>query len=77
MERKRWADAADLKRCIFRARRRTTWWEFSARLFLRRPCSWPLSQKRRGEQIGTARSPPSVHSLEAYVGFPVLAKGDP
>lgn len=34
---KRWADAADLKRCIFRSRRRTTLWVFSARLYLRRP----------------------------------------
>jgi hypothetical protein len=46
MERKRWADAADLKRCIFRSRRRTTWWEFSARLFLRRPCSWRAQSPR-------------------------------
>jgi len=34
MFRKRWADLADLKRCIFRSRRRTTWYEFSARLFI-------------------------------------------
>ena len=27
------------KRCIFRSRRRTTWCEFSARLFIRSPCS--------------------------------------
>jgi hypothetical protein len=33
MLRKRWADRADLNRCILRSRRRTTWWEFSARLF--------------------------------------------
>ena len=32
--------AADLNRCILCSRRRTTWCEFSARLFLRSPCSW-------------------------------------
>src|ERR1700747_2444581 len=35
MLRKRSADAADLNRCILRSRRRTTLWEFSARL-----CVW-------------------------------------
>src|SRR6267143_1600191 len=39
MLRKRWADRADLNLCILRSRRRTTWWEFSARLFARSPCS--------------------------------------
>ena len=34
------ADPGDLNRCIFRSRRRTGICEFSARLFLRRPCSW-------------------------------------
>ena len=41
MLRKRWADAADLNRCILRSRRRTTWWEFSARLFCA-PCQGAL-----------------------------------
>src|ERR1700733_3877074 len=40
MDRNRFADPGDLKRCIFRSRRRTGRCEFSARLFLRRPCSW-------------------------------------
>jgi hypothetical protein len=31
------AEPADLNLCIFRSRRRTTWWEFSARLFARSP----------------------------------------
>jgi hypothetical protein len=35
MLRKRWADETDLKRCILRSRRHTTWCEFWARLFLR------------------------------------------
>ena len=35
-----WADPGDLKRCILRSRRRLGWCEFSARLFLRKPCSW-------------------------------------
>ena len=40
MDKKRWADAGDLKRSILRSRRRVGWCEFSARLFLRNPCSW-------------------------------------
>jgi hypothetical protein len=39
MLRKRWADRADLNRCILRARRRATWYEFSARLLLLSPFS--------------------------------------
>ena len=39
-DRNRWADPGDLNRCILRSRRRTGRCEFSARLFLRRPCSW-------------------------------------
>jgi hypothetical protein len=35
-----WYDPGDLNRCIFRSRRRTGRCEFSARLFLRKPCSW-------------------------------------
>ena len=35
----RWAEP-DLKRCIFPLARRIGWCEFSARLFLRKPCSW-------------------------------------
>src|SRR5712671_7698002 len=31
--------ASRLDRCILRSLRRTTWWEFSARLFARSPCS--------------------------------------
>ena len=33
MDKKRWADPGDLKRCILRSRRRVGWCEFSARLF--------------------------------------------
>jgi hypothetical protein len=40
VERKHCTELADLNPCILRSRRRTTWCEFSARLFLRRPCSW-------------------------------------
>jgi hypothetical protein len=43
---KRCAEPADLKRCIFRRRRRTTWCEFSARLFIRSPCSWRQVRRR-------------------------------
>src|SRR5205823_1842543 len=50
MLRKRWADAADLNRCILRSRRRTTWWEFSARLFLRSPWSWTTGQMEFSER---------------------------
>src|SRR5580704_548821 len=38
-DRNRCADPGDLNRCIFRSRRRTGRCEFSARLFLRKPCS--------------------------------------
>src|SRR6185312_8594839 len=40
MDKKRWADPGDLKRCILRSRRRVGWCEFSARLLIRKPCSW-------------------------------------
>src|SRR6516162_8039413 len=40
MLRKRWAEPGDLKHCSLRSRLRTTWCEFSARLFCRKPCSW-------------------------------------
>jgi hypothetical protein len=40
MDKKRWADPGDLKRCILRSRRRVGWCEFSARLFARKPWSW-------------------------------------
>jgi hypothetical protein len=40
LDRNHCADPGDLNRCIFRSRRRTGRCEFSARLFLRRPCSW-------------------------------------
>ena len=36
MLRNRWAEPGDLKRCSLRSRRRTTWCEFSARLFCRK-----------------------------------------
>jgi hypothetical protein len=36
---KRWAERADLNRRSLHSRRRTAWCEFSARLFLRSPCS--------------------------------------
>src|SRR5580704_9950248 len=39
-DRNRCADPGDLNRCILRSRRRTGRCEFSARLFLRKPCSW-------------------------------------
>src|SRR5579863_2110522 len=39
-DKKRWADPGDLKLCILRSRRRTGGCEFSARLFLRKPCLW-------------------------------------
>jgi ATP-dependent exoDNAse (exonuclease V) beta subunit len=45
--RKRWADRGDLNRCSLRSRRRTAWCEFSARLFLRSPCSWRQVSRRR------------------------------
>ncbi len=34
------AGLGDLNRWSLRSRRRTGWWEFSARMFVRRPCSW-------------------------------------
>jgi hypothetical protein len=40
MDSKRWADPGDLKPCILRSRRRVGWCEFSARLFIRKPCLW-------------------------------------
>src|SRR6516165_6655508 len=44
MLRKRWAERADLNRCILRSRRCTARCEFSARLFFRSPCSCGQSQ---------------------------------
>ena len=50
--RNRCAEPADLKRCIFRSRRRTTWCEFSARLFIRSPLLMTAGQAKGLERSG-------------------------
>ena len=50
--RNRYAEPADLKRCIFRSRRRTTWCEFSARLFIRSPLLMTAGQAKGLERGG-------------------------
>src|SRR4051794_29607096 len=62
-----------LEPLLIRSRRLTTWCEFSARLYMRRPCSWGLGTqaengRTRRTPAGRSRAPPehSPASAGAY-----------